>query len=127
MEVSYENLMGGDGMQIQIDKRNPNIVFTGFSLEIIIESIVPQTNASTFRQSQKKMKTTVSIGKHLLLSSHNQDILYMGSNFTSFHESRQTWTAISPDLTNGTKEGNVAWNHCHNKRKPTAILFAVHW
>jgi hypothetical protein len=22
--------MGGDGMQIQIDKRNPNIVFTGF-------------------------------------------------------------------------------------------------
>jgi hypothetical protein len=26
----YENLMGGDGMQIQIDKRNPNIVFTGF-------------------------------------------------------------------------------------------------
>jgi hypothetical protein len=27
--------MGGDGMQIQIDKRNPNIVFTGFSLEII--------------------------------------------------------------------------------------------
>jgi hypothetical protein len=49
--------MGGDGMQIQIDKRNPNIVFTGFQFEIIIESIVPQTNASTFRQSRKKMKT----------------------------------------------------------------------
>jgi hypothetical protein len=73
--------MGGDGMQIQIDKRNPNIVFTGFSLEII-ESIVPQTNASTFRQSRKKMKTIrFNWQTPILLSSHNQDILYMGSNF----------------------------------------------
>jgi hypothetical protein len=80
MEVSYENLMGGDGMQIQIDKRNPNIVFT-FSLEIIIESIVPQTNASTFRQSRKDEKPfRFNWQTPILLSSHNQDILYMGSN-----------------------------------------------
>jgi hypothetical protein len=79
MEVSYEN-MGGDGMQIQIDKRNPNIVFTSFSLEII-ESIVPQTNAVRFAKAEKRRKPFVSIGKHLFYSSHNQDILYMGSNF----------------------------------------------
>ena len=26
----YESIMGGDGMQVQVDDRNPNIVFTGF-------------------------------------------------------------------------------------------------
>jgi hypothetical protein len=97
MEVSYENLMGGDGMQIQIDKRNPNIVFTGFSLEIIIESIVPQTNASTFRQSRKKMKTIsfqLANTYYCLLTIKIfciwDPILHRSMN------QGQTWTAISP-------------------------------
>jgi hypothetical protein len=44
------------------------------------------------------------------LSSHNQDILYMGSNF--LHRSMnqgESWEKISPDLTKGTVEGNVAF------------------
>jgi hypothetical protein len=49
----YENLMGGDGMQIQIDKRNPNIVFTGFQFEIIIESIVPQQTRVRFAKAER--------------------------------------------------------------------------
>ena len=46
----------------------------------------------------------------ILLSSHNQDILYMGSNF--LHRSMnqgKSWEIISPDLTNGAVEGNVAF------------------
>ncbi len=46
----------------------------------------------------------------ILLSSHNQDILYLGSNF--LHRSMNqgdTWMAISPDLTQGGKQGNVAF------------------
>jgi hypothetical protein len=33
----------------------------------------------------------------------------MGSIFTSFHESRPNLDGYFPDLTNGTKEGNVAF------------------
>jgi hypothetical protein len=45
-----------------------------------------------------------------LLSSHNQDILYLGSN--KLHRSLNQgddWEAISGDLTQGGKKGNVAY------------------
>jgi hypothetical protein len=38
----------------------------------------------------------------------------------------QTWTAISPDLTNGTKEGNVAFGTIATIRN-NCNWFAVHW
>ncbi|RTL11123.1 MAG: glycosyl hydrolase [Flavobacteriaceae bacterium] len=108
----YQELIGGDGMQIQIDRRNPNIVFTGYQF------------GNYYRINQKEGKFDYITPKApkdekpyrfnwqtpILLSSHNQDILYMGSNF--LHRSMnqgETWERISGDLTNGTKEGNVAF------------------
>ena len=46
----------------------------------------------------------------ILLSPHNQDILYLGSNklMRSMNQGNE-WTAISDDLTNGGKKGNVAY------------------
>jgi hypothetical protein len=101
--------MGGDGMQIQIDKRNPNIVLLVFSLEIITESIVPQTNASTFRQSQKDENHSFNWQTPILLSSTIKIFCIWDPIFLHRSMNQQTWTAISPDLTNGTKEGNVAF------------------
>jgi hypothetical protein len=94
-------IYGGDGMQIQIDKRNPNIVFT-FSLEIIIESIVPPTNASTFRQSRKDENHSVSIGKHLFYCLLTIKIFCIWDPIyiVPWIKGQRT---ISPDLTNGTK------------------------
>ena len=46
----------------------------------------------------------------ILLSSHNQDILYLGSN--KLHRSLDqgdSWEAISDDLTKGGRTGNVAY------------------
>ena len=108
----YENLMGGDGMQVQIDKRNPNIVFTGFQFGNYYR-IDRATNKREYVSPKPKKDEKpfrFNWQTPILLSSHNQDILYMGSNF--LHRSMnqgQTWTAISPDLTNGSKEGNVAF------------------
>ena len=108
----YENLMGGDGMQVQIDKRNPNIVFTGFQFGNYYR-IDRATNKREYVSPKPKKDEKpfrFNWQTPILLSSHNQDILYMGSNF--LHRSMnqgQTWTAISPDLTNGAKEGNVAY------------------
>ncbi|RTY65582.1 glycosyl hydrolase [Flavobacterium sp. LB2P53] len=108
----YENLMGGDGMQTQIDKRNPNIVFTGFQFGNYYRIDRTTNKREYISPKPKKDEKPFRFNWQtpILLSSHNQDILYMGSNF--LHRSMnqgETWTAISPDLTRGAKEGNVAF------------------
>ncbi len=108
----WQSIMGGDGMQVEIDSRNHNIVYTGFQF------------GNYYRLDTKAKKTTYIQPKHqlgeepyrfnwqtpILLSSHNQDILYLGGN--KLHRSLNKgddWEAISPDLTKGGKKGNVAY------------------
>jgi photosystem II stability/assembly factor-like uncharacterized protein len=108
----YESIMGGDGMQVQVDNRNPNIVFTGYQF------------GNYFRINRETGKTKYIQPKHTLgenpyrfnwqtpihLSTHNQDILYLGGN--KLHRSLNqgdTWETISDDLTTGGKKGNVAY------------------
>ncbi len=108
----WEMIMGGDGMQVQIDNRNSNIVYTGFQF------------GNYFRLDLEEQKNTRIQPKHelgeapyrfnwqtpILLSSHNQDILYLGSN--KLHRSLDQgnkWETISDDLTKGGKKGNVAY------------------
>lgn len=108
----YEFIMGGDGMQVQIDNRDSNIVYTGFQF------------GNYFRLNRKEDTQTYIQPKHelgetpyrfnwqtpILLSPHNQDILYYGGNklMRSMNQG-DDWTAISSDLTNGGKQGNVAY------------------
>lgn len=108
----YESIMGGDGMQVQVDDRNPNIVYTGYQF------------GNYFRIDRKSGKNTYIQPKHtlgespyrfnwqtpILLSKHNQDILYLGGN--KLHRSLNQgddWETISDDLTTGGKKGNVAY------------------
>jgi len=108
----WEMIMGGDGMQVQIDNRNSNIVYTGFQF------------GNYYRLDLENKKQTRIQPKHelgeapyrfnwqtpILLSPHNQDILYLGGN--KLHRSLNQgddWEAISGDLTQGAKEGNVAY------------------
>lgn len=111
-KYAYERIYGGDGMQVQIDKRNSNIVYTGSQYG---------EYARIDRSANKQMDITPKSKKGeesfrynwqtpILLSPHNQDILYFGSNF--LHRSMNqgdSWNAISGDLTNGKKEGNVSY------------------
>ena len=108
----YTSIMGGDGMQVQVDDRNPSIVYTGSQF------------GNYFRLNRDKGERTYIQPKHTLgeapyrfnwqtpihLSRHNQDILYLGGN--KLHRSLNqgdTWEAISDDLTTGGKKGNVAY------------------
>jgi photosystem II stability/assembly factor-like uncharacterized protein len=108
----FESIMGGDGMQVQVDERNPNIVYTGYQF------------GNYFRIDRKSGKNTYIQPKHtlgespyrfnwqtpILLSKHNQDILYLGGN--KLHRSLNQgddWETISDDLTTGGKKGNVAF------------------
>ncbi len=108
----WESIMGGDGMQVQIDARNSNIVYTGFQF------------GNYYRLDLSSGKQTYIQPKHelgdapfrfnwqtpILLSSHNQDVLYLGSN--RLHRSMDqgsSWETISGELTQGGKKGNVAF------------------
>jgi len=108
----YTSIMGGDGMQVQVDDRNPSIVYTGSQF------------GNYFRLDRDKGERAYIQPKHvlgeapyrfnwqtpILLSKHNQDILYLGSN--KLHRSLDkgdTWETISNDLTTGGKKGNVAY------------------
>ncbi|WP_439130184.1 VPS10 domain-containing protein [Polaribacter sp.] len=108
----YESIMGGDGMQVQVDERDQNIVYTGYQF------------GNYFRINREKGKQKYIQPKHTLgenpyrfnwqtpihLSKHNQDILYLGGN--KLHRSLNQgddWETISDDLTTGGKKGNVAY------------------
>ncbi|OAB80626.1 WD40/YVTN/BNR-like repeat-containing protein [Cochleicola gelatinilyticus] len=111
-QYPYESIMGGDGMQIQIDTRNSDVVYTGFQF------------GNYFRLDRASEENTYIQPKHelgespyrfnwqtpILLSSHNQDILYFGGNklMRSLNKG-DDWEAISGDLTQGGKPGNVAY------------------
>lgn len=108
----YEAIMGGDGMQVEVDDRDNNIVFTGFQF------------GNYYRLNRTKNEVTYIQPKHelgetpfrfnwqtpILLSPHNQDILYLGGNkLMRSMDQGTTWAAISPDLTKGGKPGNVSY------------------
>lgn len=108
----YKELIGGDGMQIQIDSRNPNVVFTGYQFGNYYR-INQKENQFDFispKAGKEEKPLRYNWQTPILLSSHNQDILYMGSQY--LHRSMdqgKSWEKISDDLTNGPKEGNVAF------------------
>ena len=108
----YTFLLGGDGMKTEIDRRDSDIIYTGFQF------------GNYYRINQKTGKRTYIQPKHdlgetalrfnwqtpILLSKHNQDILYLGSNklHRSFNKGDE-FIAISEDLTQGGQQGNVAF------------------
>ena len=108
----WKSIMGGDGMQIQIDSRNYKVVYTGSQFGHYYRLL---TNTKTRKDIQPKHELGEDPYRFnwqtpILLSPHNQDILYLGSN--KLHRSMDqgdAWEIISPDLTQGGKKGNVAY------------------
>ncbi|WP_341216901.1 glycosyl hydrolase [uncultured Wocania sp.] len=108
----WESIMGGDGMHIQIDSRNSNIVYTGYQFGNYFR-INRETKAQKYIQPKHELGENpyrFNWQTPILLSPHNQDILYLGGNklMRSMNQG-DDWTAISNDLTNGGKAGNVAY------------------
>lgn len=111
-KTPFQRLMGGDGMQVVVDERNRDIVYTGYQFgnyyridratgEQIYIQPKPEEDEEAYRYN---WQTPIK------LSKHNQDILYLGGNklFRSLNKG-DDWEEISDDLTKGKKEGNVAY------------------
>ncbi|SEK81148.1 BNR/Asp-box repeat-containing protein [Aquimarina amphilecti] len=108
----WESIMGGDGMQVQIDNRNSNVVYTGFQFGNYFR-LNRATDEQTYIQPKHELGESpyrFNWQTPILLSPHNQDILYLGGNklMRSMNQGDE-WSAISGDLTNGGKKGNVAY------------------
>jgi len=106
----FKSIMGGDGMQVEIDNRNDSIVYSGYQFGNYYR-INTKTNQSKYIQPKHDLGEEAfrfNWQTPILLSKHNQDILYLGSN--KLHRSMkrgEDFKVISKDLTKGAKEGNV--------------------
>jgi photosystem II stability/assembly factor-like uncharacterized protein len=108
----YERLMGGDGMQVAIDTRNNEIVYTGYQFGNYFR-------INTATGDRKYITPVHELGDPpyrwnweapIMLSHHNQDIVYFGSN--RFHRSLdqgENFETTSGDLTQGGKKGDVSY------------------
>jgi photosystem II stability/assembly factor-like uncharacterized protein len=109
-EDRWESLMGGDGMVVAVDTRDNDIVYTGFQFGTYF-----RINKKT--GERRRITPGHDIGNTpnrwnwrtpAELSYHNQDIVYMGSQYVyQSLDQGNTWTTISPDLTKNQKSGNV--------------------
>ena len=109
---AWTSIMGGDGMQVQIDRRDSNVVYTGFQFGNYY-----RLHLATGERKALQPKHTLGESPYrfnwqtpIFLSEHNQDIVYFGGN--KLHRSLNQgddWTTISEDLTQGGKPGNVAY------------------
>ena len=107
------NIGGGDGMQVQVDTRDNTTAYSGSQF-----GSYSRTNRIT-REGTRRITPRHELGEFpyrfnwqspILLSSFNQDIVYFGSNH--FHRSMNkgdTMITMTPDLSNGKKEGNVPY------------------
>lgn len=108
----YEELLGGDGMQVAVDTRDNSTVYAGFQFGFYY-----RINKNTGKRKQITPKH--DLGERpprfnwqtpIWLSAHQQDILYLGAHrlYRSFNQG-DDWEAISGDLTAGGKAGNVPY------------------
>jgi photosystem II stability/assembly factor-like uncharacterized protein len=111
-DYPFKSIMGGDGMQVQVDTRDNATAYTGYQF-----GAYARLNRLAPRQTAKSITPSPSLGEKkyrfnwqtpVLISRHNQDIIYFGGNrlFRSFNKA-DTMIPISGDLTRGGGNGNV--------------------
>lgn len=114
----YTGINGGDGMQVQVDWRDNTTVYSGYQFGNYMRSNTAKTaNRSSEDGALVRIHPQNDLGEPLLrynwqtpivLSRHNQDVFYMGSN--KFHRSLQkgaSMETLSEDLTTNPVQGDV--------------------
>ena len=112
-QYAYRGINGGDGMQAQVDTRDNATVYSGSQF-----GVYGRYNRER-RGSQKFIRPQPELGEKplrfnwqtpILLSKHNQDVLYYGSNrlYRSLTKG-DTLIPMSADLSKGKVPGNVPY------------------
>lgn len=112
---AFKGLNGGDGMQVQVDTRDNQTVYSGSQFGVYSRINKSQTGPG----SRQSVRPVPNLGETqlrfnwqspILLSTHNQDMFYFGSNkvYRSFNRG-DSMVVVSGDLTNGGKPGDVPY------------------
>ncbi len=112
-DYSFKPLVGGDGMQAQVDTRDNTTTYAGSQF-----GYYSRLNRKT-RDDYKSVRPSHDLGEKplrfnwqtpILLSKHNQDIFYIGANrlYRSLNKG-DSLVPISGDLSNGKRNGNVPY------------------
>jgi len=110
-QYAFKRLNGGDGMQVQVDPRDHNVVYSGLQFGSYMRMNKTNPTVKRLRPSNdKEDKTRFNWQSPILLSKHNPDILYMGGNvlFRSMNRGDE-FEKISSDLSNGKKKGDIPY------------------
>lgn len=112
-QYGYRMLNGGDGMQAQVDNRDNSTVYSGSQF-----GYYGRYNKDK-RGVQKRIRPFHELGEEplrfnwqtpILLSRHNQDVLYYGGNrFYRSLNKGDTLIPMSGDLSKGKVTGNVPY------------------
>ena len=111
-DYPYDALMGGDGMQVAVDPRDNETAYVGFQFGNYFR-VNPQAGERKFITPKHELGERPyrwNWQSPILISPHQPDIFYMGSNFLhrSFNRG-DDFEKLSPDLTGGGKFGDVAY------------------
>ena len=108
----YKSIGGGDGMQVQIDSRNNDIVYAGSQFGYYYRLNLKTRERINIHPTHELGDTPYRYNWQapILLSSHNQDILYMGANkLLRSMDKGENFGVISKDLTKGGRKGGVPY------------------
>lgn len=111
-EYPYKRILGGDGMQVQVDTRDNNTIYTGYQFGHYFR-------LNKAAHTETEIRPEMELGDKPLrfnwqapiwLSVHNQDILYIGAQqlYRSMDKGDH-FTKISGDLTRGGRTGDVPY------------------
>jgi photosystem II stability/assembly factor-like uncharacterized protein len=101
---------GGDGMHVQVDTRDNATLYTGSQFGYYGRRGPGGKGDVRPQAGLKETPLRYNWNTPILLSPHNQDIVYFGTDklFRSMDKG-VTWTAISPDLTTSKERGDVPY------------------
>lgn len=112
----WKRIFGGDGMHVQVNPRDSDIIYTGFQFGnyFRINEESGETNRITPRHDIGEARYRYNWNSPIEMSNHNPDIIYFGSQKLNRSFDRgNTWHTISPDLTNydpDNRAGNVPYS-----------------
>ena len=106
----YTMIGGGDGMQVQVDWRDNKTVYSGSQFGFYSRQNLATKERKTVRPMRDLGEAAVRYNwqSPILLSRHNQDVFYFGSN--KFHRSMSkgdSLVTLSNDLTTNPAQGDV--------------------
>jgi len=111
-EYEWKPIGGGDGMQVQVDTRDNKTSYAGFQFGYYRRRSTDGGKSLPIHPMHElgEAKLRYNWQTPILLSKHNQDIFYYGSN--KLHRSlnkAEDLVAITDDLTKGKKVGKIPY------------------